>query len=134
MIAKLIRRLLGLLFTLGVYNKHYKFIYDGDITSANSVWSSSHWSKRSATKQKFEKIFTALLLQAKVKTMVEFSVVTFYNTRHDLDNLSTIEKIMCDCLKGTYVQDDSSKFYKSKHTIFDSTLPKGTVEFHLIGK
>lgn len=133
--TKLIRRLLGLLFTLGIYTKHYKVVYDGDITSANVVWSGGHWSQRSATKQKFEKIFTILLLEARItKPLTEFSLVVFYNTKHDCDNLSTIQKIFVDAMKGTYVADDTSKFYKSTHTIFDSVLPKGTVEIHIIGK
>lgn len=132
--TKLVRRLLGLLFTLGIYTKHYKIVYDGEITSANVVWSGGHWKKRSDVKQKFEKIFTILLLQAKIKPpLVEFSLVVFYNTKHDCDNLSTIQKIFVDAMKGTYVADDTSKFYKGTHTIFDSNIPKGTVEFHIIG-
>lgn len=130
--SSIIRRLLGLLFKFGYYKTHYKVVYTGDISSSNKIWSSSHWRTRSATKQKYEKIFTILLLQYKIKKITEFSLVTFYNTRHDTDNLQTLQKILVDTMKGSYVEDDTSKFYKSTHTIFDSTLPKGTVEFHIL--
>ncbi len=39
-----------------------------------------------------------------------------------------------DTVKGKYLPEDDTRYYKSTHTIFDSTLPKGTVEFHLVGK
>jgi len=132
--SQLIRRLLSLLFTMGFYDKHYKIVYDGDITSSNAIWSGGHWKKRSDTKIKYSKIFTILLLEAKVKRLSELSLVTFFNTRHDVDNLQAIQKICMDTMKGTYIPDDNTKHYKSTHTIFDSSLPKGTVEIHIIGK
>lgn len=134
MIGSLVRRLLSLFFKLGIYTKHYKIPYTGDITSANKIWSSGHWKIRSNTKQKFEKIFSILLLEAKLKKLSEFSLVTFYNSRHDVDNLSTLQKILVDSMKGVYIEDDSSKCYKSTHTVFDSSLTKGTIEFHIIGR
>jgi Holliday junction resolvase RusA-like endonuclease len=73
-------------------------------------------------------------MEAKVKVMQEFSLVTFYNTRHDCDNLSMIAKVLVDCMKDRYVVDDTNSVYKSTHTIFDPKLPRGVVEFHLIGK
>ena len=131
--SKLARRFLNLLFAFGVYKRHYKSVYNGDITSANKIWESKHWAIRSSTKNKFTKIFQVLLLEAKVKPLQEMSMFVFFNTRHDVDNLSAIQKIMADTLKGHYIPDDNTKHYKSTHTIFDSTLPKGTVEFHIIG-
>ena len=132
--SKLIRRLLSLLFTLGFYDKHYKIVYDGDVASSNKIWESKHWTTRSAIKTKYAKIFTILLLQTKIKPLSEMSLVTFFNTRHDVDNLQAIQKICVDTMKGTYIPDDNTKHFKSTHTIFDNSLPKGVVEMHIIGK
>lgn len=130
----LIRRLLHLLLKLKFYNKHYKFIYNGEITSANKIWESKHWTTRSGIKNKYSKIFTVLMLEAKFKKINEMSLVIFFKSRHDVDNLFALMKIWADTIKGTYISDDSTKFYKSTHIIYDDSLPKNTVEFHLIGK
>jgi hypothetical protein len=128
------RRLLSLLFTLGFYKKHYKFFYDGEITSANKIWQSPHWAVRSGIKNKYAKIFTILMLEAKFKKVEEMNLVIFYKSRHDVDNLFALMKIWADSIKGTYIPDDSNKYYKSTHIIYDNSLEKGNVEFHLIGK
>jgi hypothetical protein len=132
--SKLIRRLLSLLFTLGFYDKHYKIVWDGDMVSTNMLYSQKHWSARSAMKNKYIKIFDTLLLQAKVKPMKEMSIVLFYSGRMDVDNTSTGCKFLADAVKGKYLQDDSSKFYKALFLIHDSSLPKGTYEYHIVGK
>jgi hypothetical protein len=132
--SKLIRRLLSLLFTLGFYDKHYKIVWDGEITSTNKFYEARHWTVRSSLKIKYAKIFDALLLQAKVKPMKEISVVTFYCNRMDCDNLSIMTKMLVDTMKGKYIENDGTKFFKMTLTAFDESLPKGTVEFHLLGR
>lgn len=132
--SQLVRRLLGLLFSLGFYDKHYKIVWDGDMVSTNKLYSQRHWSARSAMKNKYVKIFTTLLLQAKVKPMKELSIVLFYSNRMDVDNTSIGCKFLADAMKGKYIEDDSSKIYKALFLVHDSSLPKGTFEYHLIGK
>lgn len=127
------RRFLKLLITLRIYTKHFKITYDGDVTSANKIWEARHWSIRSAIKTKYSKIFKVLLLHAKVTKLSEFSLFIFYSTRHDCDNLFCLAKILVDTMKEVYVPNDDTRYYKSTHTIFDSNLPKGTIEFHLVG-
>lgn len=134
MIAQVIKRLLRLLFKLGIYKHHSIITYSGEITSANAIWAGKHWSMRSKLKNDFEKKFTTLLLLAKVKKMQEVSLLVFYNSRHDVDNISSLNKMFMDCVKGKYVEDDNSKHYKMTLTVIDDTLPKNTVEFHLVGK
>lgn len=131
--SKLIRRLLSLLFTLGIFTKHYKIIYNGEIISFNKLYSGGHWSKRSGMKNKYHKIFDILLLEAKVKPMKELFLAIFYNTRHDADNIVLTGKFLMDTVKGKYLVDDTSKYYKGIQIIHDSSLPKGTLELHLIG-
>jgi len=128
------RRLLNLLIKLGIYQKHYKITYTGDITSANVVWESRHWSIRSAVKLKFSKIFKVLLLEAKVKKLEEFSLFILYSSKHDCDNLSCLGKIFVDTMKEVYIPNDDTRFYKSYHCIYDKSLPKNTVEFNVVGK
>jgi hypothetical protein len=130
----LVRRLLGLLFTLGIYNKHYKIVYDGKMVSTNALYSQKHWAIRSVMKNKYIKLFTTLLLEAKVKPMKEMSIVLFYSSKMDVDNCSTSCKFLADAIKGKYLLDDSSKFYKGLFMIHDSTLPKGRYEYHILAK
>ena len=127
------RRFLKLLLTLRIYTKHFKITYDGDVTSANKLWASPHWSVRWKIEQSYNKIFKILLLKEKVKKMTEVSLFTFYNTKHDVDNIFCLNKIFMDTVKGKYLPEDDTRYYKSTHTIFDSNLPKGTIEFHLVG-
>jgi Endodeoxyribonuclease RusA. len=132
--AKVVRRLLSLLFALKFYDKHYKIIYGGKIVSFNQIYSGSHWSKRSAIKIKFHEIFEILLLEAKVKPMKEMFLVIFFNTRHDCDNIVLTAKFLLDTMKGKYIEDDTSKFYKGIQIVHDSELPKGQLEMHILGK
>lgn len=131
--VKVIRRLLSLLFIIGLFTKHYKVVYSGEIISFNKLYSGGHWSKRSGMKTKFHKIFDILLLEAKVEPMREMFLAIFYNTRHDCDNIVLTGKFLMDTVKGKYLLDDTSKYYKGIQIIHDSSLPKGTLELHLIG-
>src|SRR5688500_14087172 len=107
--ASLVRRLLSLLFHLGIYNRHYIIKYDGDISSANKIWAGSgHWGARSAMKNKYQKIFSILLLEAKVQVMKEASLIVLFNTRHDVCNLSSVTKVFMDTVKGKYLIDDNT--------------------------
>jgi len=132
--SELARRFLNLLFTFGFYSKHYKIVYNGKIASTNEFYEARHWSVRAGLKVKWSKIFDVLLIQAKVKPLKEFSVFIFYSSRHDADNLSIMGKMLVDTMKGKYIENDINRFYKSTHTIHDSSLPKNTFEFHIIGK
>lgn len=128
------RRFLNLLLTFEVYNKHFKIVYDGDITSANKIWAGGHWGARSAMKNKYQKIFSYLLTSAKVSPMNDVALIVFFNTRHDVCNLSSITKVLMDTVKGQYIPDDNTKHFKASLVAHDPNLPKGIVEFHLIGR
>jgi hypothetical protein len=130
----MIRRLLKLLFVFGVYSRHYVLKYDGEIVSWNKIYSGGHWGKRQGYKTKYQKIFTILCLEAQVKPMSEMFLVVFYNSKHDCDNVVLSAKFLLDAMKGTYIQDDSAKYYKGIQVNYDATLPKGSFEFHILGK
>lgn len=130
--SKFIRRVLSLLFKFGFYTKHYKITYTGEIASTNKFYASPHWSQRSSAKNKYAKIFSLLLLEAKVAPLKQFSLIVFANTRIDIDN-HIQNKFLIDTMKGKYVVDDSKKFYQMTMTIHDDSLPKNTIEYHIIG-
>lgn len=128
------RRFIKLLLIFGIYHRNYKIVYTGEASSANKIWSSVHWSVRSAIAQKFHNIFGILLLEAKVKPMKEMCIVLFYNSRFDCDNTSTLAKILADTIKEKYLEDDRTEFYKGLALVFDSSLPKNTYEFNILAK
>ncbi len=84
-------------------------------------------------KTKYAAIFNVLLKNAKVKPMEKMSLVVFCNTRLDIDN-HIMNKFLMDVIKEKYLEEDTTKFYESTHTIHDTSLPKNTVEYHLIGR
>lgn len=132
--VKIVRRLLKLLLKFRIYKHCYKITYDGEMSSANKVWSSPHWSARSAMKNKYSDIFSILFLQAKIKPIEEMVIVLFYNSRLDVDNTCSGCKVFADSIKGKYIKDDSPRFYKGLFLIYDSDLPKNQYEFQIICK
>jgi len=66
--------------------------------------------------------------------MKEMFLVIFFNTRHDCDNIVLTAKFLLDTMKGKYIEDDTSKFYKGIQIVHDSELPKGQLEMHILGK
>jgi hypothetical protein len=131
---RIVRRFLNLLFTVGIYNKHYKMTYTGDVTSANYIWEGGHWGKRNTVKERYSQIFSVMMREAQFAPINEMSLIVFYNTKHDVDNIQAICKIFVDTMKGVYIPDDNNKLYKSIHVAHDPDLPKKTVEFHVIGR
>lgn len=132
MISALIRRLIGLLFRFGIYKHHYTIKYSGDKVSTNKFYATPHWSVRSKLKNEYVTIFTILLQKENVKKMSKMSLVVFCNTRLDIDN-HIQNKFLVDSMKGTYLPDDTTKCYLSTHTIHDGSLPKGHIEYHILG-
>jgi hypothetical protein len=132
-LALFIRRILSLLFSLGIYKFHYKVVYSGEVVSTNKFYASPHWSIRSKMKNKYATIFAVLLKEAKVKPMEKMSLVVFCNTRLDIDN-HVMNKFLIDVVKEKYLEEDTTKFYESTHTVHDPSLPKNTIHYHLIGR
>lgn len=126
--------IIDLIYNYNLYNKHYQFDYSGEIVSFNQVYSGGHWSKRASVKNKYSKSFSILLLEAKVKPLTEMSLIALYSSRHDCDNLGYIMKMLVDTMKDVYIVNDGNKIYKSTHTIYDNSLLKGTIQFHIVGR
>jgi len=123
-----------MIIDLSHFKKHYKITYTGKTISDNLFYSAKHWSIRAGLKNDLLKTFTILFLEAKLTPMSEIAIVVKFNNRTDCDNGSVLGKIMVDSLRHCgYLQDDTKKFYKTRATIYDPTLPKNTVEFNILG-
>lgn len=110
------------------------FTYQGDISSANAIWSSPSWHYRKSLKDKYNKLFLECLAEKEFTKFKSFELIAFYHSRHDCDNLCMLHKILVDSIKGVWVENDGPKFYKGTATFFDPSLPKNTVEYHFIGQ
>lgn len=113
----------------------YKIVYSGGKTgklvSNNQFYSASHWAIRSALKNKWIGIYTTLCLEAKMKPFSSFDLRIIYNSNHDCDNVISNGKFLVDSLKGRYIKDDSSDYFKSLSVRRDKSLPKNTIEFYI---
>ena len=130
MIAETVRRLLRLL----KYKKHFIVRYEGKLPTWNTIYEGRHWTKRYSLQKEYEKLLTILLLEAKVKPVKEFVIVAFYNDNKDADNITVIIKWMVDVMKGKYVDNDDSRFYKGLSMFYDPTMKKKSIEIHILGQ
>ena len=131
--AKVIRRLIELFARLGIIGGHTKLVYTGELFSLNQLYSSGHWRTRSNLKKKYREIFGSLIKEYNPVKKNKFSLIIFYNSRHDPDNITGMEKMFTDVLKTEgVIIDDSKKYYKLYCVVPDSSLPKDTLNFYLI--
>jgi len=128
----LISRIIRLLIKLGVLKCAYKCVYTGKGVSLNEFYKQGHWSKRSRIKNQYRELFENMIDKAKIKWMDQFSLVMFYNSRHDPDNVVGMEKVFMDTLKGKYMEDDNKKFFRGFAIFPDESLPMNTFEFYLL--
>lgn len=141
---EIIGRFVRLCVKLKLFKVVTKVTYTGKGVSLNQFYSQGHWSARSNTKKKYRKIFDKLLENNKrMRWMNKFSLIIFYNSRHDLDNVVGMGKVFIDCLKREvdregnvtregFVYDDSKRYYKGLGIFPDEKLPINTFEFILI--
>lgn len=127
----------------GIYDNIYSITYTGKGVSLNQFYSQGHWYKRHEIKRKYSKIFDKLLKASDIKWMDKFSIIIFYNSRHDVDNVVGMEKLLVDTLKHEetkegevkkygYIHDDSKKYYKGLSIYPDDSLPTNTFKFILL--
>jgi hypothetical protein len=120
----------------------FTIVYQGQGISWNDIYANSGknaWKIRKSLVDKYKKIFTILILEAKLPWMDEYEVALFYNSRHDLDNCGAMSKILVDVLKQKreggivtqrgWVYDDSKKYYKKLTIAPDESLENNTFKF-----
>lgn len=121
---------------------NYEIIYKGQGISWNDIYANSGknaWMVRKSIVDKYKKIFTILLLEAKLPWLEEYEVTLRYNSRHDADNAGANVKCLLDCIKQErkdgivisrgWAYDDSNKFCKAVHLVYDESLENNTFKF-----
>jgi len=109
--------------------REFKVVYTGKAISLNDFYSQGHWSSRNATKNKFKKIFSILMLEAKFKKVDRFKLDVLFNSRHDTDNIVGMTKIFVDTMKGKYIKEDNRNHYKALSIAYDDSLKHNTFIF-----
>ena len=131
--AKIIKRLIKLFIRLGIIKSYVNLEYDGSLFSLNDLYAAGHWRTRASLKKKYRKIFGELIQSYKLESLNKFSLVIFYNSRHDCDNITGMEKMFTDVLKTEgVIIDDGKKYYKLYCVVPDPSLPMNTLNFYLI--
>lgn len=140
----ILRRFLRLLIKFKIIGKVVRITYQGKGVSLNKFYSQGHWGTRSAIKKKYRAIFDQLFHESKdLIWMEEYALIIFYNSRHDLDNVTGMEKVFMDALKQEtdksgivvrhgYVKDDDKRYYKGMVIVPDPELPMNTFEFNIL--
>lgn len=131
--AIVIKRLIKLFLRLGIIKSFVNLEYNGTLFSLNDLYSSGHWRTRANLKKKYREIFGELIRSYKLDSVDKFSLVIFYNSRHDADNITGMEKMFTDVLKAEgVITDDGKKYYKLYCVVPDDSLPMNTLNFYLI--
>lgn len=120
----------------------YEIIYKGQGISWNDIYANSGknaWKGRKSIVDKYKKIFTILLLEAKLPWMDEFEITLIYNSKHDPDNCGAAIKILVDAMKQKrdgglvtqrgWIYDDTKKYFKKMTIIPDELLETNTFKF-----
>lgn len=109
--------------------RSWTFTHNGPIISSNKTHAGLHWSKRKALVDKWHSIFLDLLAEAQVEPVQALKVHLRYNSRNDVDNTVFVLKLCVDSMKGTYLADDTKRYYRGLHIEADETLPHNTFIF-----
>jgi hypothetical protein len=93
--------------------------------SLNSWYSGKHWTIRKKQKESYSTHIEGELSKIDRFSMDRFAIDVQYNCRFDVDNAITCVKFLADYLRGNgYVSDDTTKFFFSQSTTFNSELNK----------
>ena len=128
----MIMRFVNVLRRIGVLKNVYTISYQGQGVSLNQFYSGGHWSIRNKLKTKYHAIFKELLDASDVKKVNQCSLLMFFNSRHDVDNVVGLEKLFMDTIKGEYLKEDDKRFYKGLMIFHDDKLPTNTFEFIIL--
>lgn len=140
---KLIMFVLRLLTRMGGVEKVYNITYQGKAFSLNALYTQGHWKSRNDIKDVYGTLFNDLIAKSKIEKMEEYSMIIFFNSSHDTDNVAGMAKVFVDVLTGgngkkkekkynQLVPDDSKHHYKFFGICPDLTLKHNTFEFMLI--
>lgn len=107
-------------------------VYEGKGVSINDFYSQGHWTKRNKIKKEYKPIFSKLINSSGIPEMDSFAIIIEYNSRHDPDNVTGIEKLFVDTLKDEgRIIDDSKKYYKFYGVTPNLELKSNTFIFNI---
>lgn len=133
-----INKILNILKRARVIKKIYRFTYNGKGISLNQFYNNNNWWTRKKLVDEYHKIFDDLIFdEVKEKNVKKYSILIFYNSRHDPDNVIGMEKVFVDVLRGKsgrkpIIKDDSKRYCKFVGIIPDLSFEMDTFEFVLI--
>lgn len=114
---------------------HHKFTYSGKGVSTNDYYKSSHWTKRNKLVEEYHWVIKSIIgKKLQGKKFDRFSLIIFYNSRHDPDNVVGFGKIFVDVLNKelNLIEEDNKHIYKAIACIPDVKLKHNTFEFLLL--
>ncbi len=117
-------------------DKNQLFIieYQGKIISTNELKSKS-WRKMKPKIDALKLEFFILIQNANLPKFDGIELRVKYNSRHDIDNVSSTIKIFVDQLvKSGKLIDDNKKFWKKLTIEADETLKDNTMIFEIENK
>ena len=113
-------------------NDCFEVKYEGQGVSLNKFYSQGHWSTRNNIKNKYKPIISDLLKDNNVPKMDEFGLIIEYNSRHDPDNVTGMEKLFVDSMKeNELIIDDHKKYYKFYCVVPNLELDNNTFIFKI---
>ena len=84
--------------------------------SLNSIYSSSHWTKRKRQSEQIHNLVKlSLFSQGIPKILFKYpaKIEFWWNSKLDLDNHGYLAKLIIDGLKGYFLKDDTKKYINS---------------------
>lgn len=111
--------------------RSYVITYSGPGLSSNKWYAGMHFAQRIKLKTEWRNRFKGIIALAGIQPMQRFRVDLRYRARLDCDNTSAMLKLFCDQLKGVYVPEDDTKYFKGFSVSFAPELPHNTFIFTL---
>ena len=106
--------------------------YKGSIPSLNSYAGGKNFYAKAKVIKDIKSALRLLCIQAGFHKVNKFCVEVEFNSRHDVDNVITVEKIFVDSLKGRYIKEDNKKFFTGLCIKYNETLPMNTFILSII--
>lgn len=123
---------------LNTKDKTFKIVYTGKGISVNEFYNKNHWIGRKQLVDKYHPIFQKLIDDNMPEmNILKYSLIIYYNSRHDPDNVIGTGKVFVDVLRGKsggykFLGDDNKKYCKFIGIVPDENLPHNTFELNLI--
>jgi hypothetical protein len=100
--------------------------FKGSIPSLNSYAGGKNFYAKAKVIKDIKSDLRLLCIKAGFYKVDKFCIDVEFNSRHDVDNVVTIEKIFVDSLKGRYIEDDNKKYFRGLSIRPNEELPMNT--------